>query len=363
VNSLVADTSHPAAVTAPLCGIVEGFYGQSWAWSERHQLPDFLQASGLNAYLYCPKADIYLRKHWRETWSDDTEAHLQTLGRRFASARVSWGVGLSPYALYDRYGPTERRALRARVEQLNQLGASLLAVLFDDMPGDRADLAPRQSEIVADVMDATAAARVLVCPTYYSTDPQLERYFGARPPAYWEDLGRLLPDEVDIFWTGPKVCSRSISAADLREIGAALRRPVTLWDNYPVNDGSRAWQHLYLGALPDREPALAAGVRGHFCNPMLQAQLSRLPLLGLALLYGNLQCSEEAWAERWYGPALAGLLLRDAACFAERGLAGMSAAEKSVLRSQYAALTHPAAREVVAWLDEVYRFDPACLTQ
>jgi len=364
--SLPQPSSAPDGPVPPssafLSGIVEGFYGTPWPWSVRLQYPTFLAAAGLNTYLYCPKSDPYLRKAWREPWPDSDQHHLRELARACAEQGIVWGVGLSPYALYQRYGPAERAALRQRILSLNGLGAPLLAILFDDMPGDLAALAQRQSDIVADVLAWTDAARVLMCPTYYSFDPVLQRFFGKQPDCYWEDLGRLLPSAVDILWTGNRVCSATIDAADVAAIAVRLGRPVTLWDNYPVNDGRSAWQHLYLLPLTGRSPALAHGLRGHLCNPMSQGLLSMMPLLGLAMLYGGVMTDLRAWTVRWLGADVAPLLLRDVDCFASEGLAQMAPALRERLRREYAACVSPAAAEVVAWLDEDYRFDPACLT-
>ena len=63
------------------------------------------------------------------------------------------------------------------------------------MPGDSSSLAQRQAEIVQDVQAWSDANHIIVCPTYYSFDPVLERFFGNRPDDYWEDLGRLLPPQ------------------------------------------------------------------------------------------------------------------------------------------------------------------------
>ena len=113
------------------------------------------------------------------------------------------------------------------------------------MPGDLQSLATRQAEIVADVCHWLPGVHVLVCPTYYSFDPVLEKYFGRMPLDYWSQLGRELPQDVGIFWTGNKVCSEAITVSDIEAIVQRLQRPVILWDNYPVNDGAVRSNFLY----------------------------------------------------------------------------------------------------------------------
>ena len=46
-------------------GIIEGFYGKPWTWAEREETIAFLAPHGYGFYLYAPKADPYLRRHWR----------------------------------------------------------------------------------------------------------------------------------------------------------------------------------------------------------------------------------------------------------------------------------------------------------
>lgn len=341
-----------------LRGVVEGFYGREWSWASRQSYAAFLSASGLNAYLYCPKGDPFLRKRWREPWPAQTNRSLVELAAAFRGLGLSWGVGLSPYALYADYDAGARQALRQRVSQLDDLGGNILAVLFDDMPGDCADLAARQVEIVGDIRAWSRAEQLLVCPTYYTPDPVLEQHFGPRPGDYWRDLGESLPADIDIFWTGNRVCADSIQPRDLADITAQLKRAPVLWDNYPVNDGARACKYLHLSPLHNRPPALAEAVRGHFCNPMNQAELSKYPLGGLAALYGAAVAS----IDDLYPAPLACLLVRDQALFEQRGLDEIEPDQRDALAREYDSVDHPAAREVVGWLRGEYAFDPACLT-
>lgn len=341
-----------------LTGVVEGFYGREWSWEARRSYAQFLQQTGLNSYLYCPKADPHLRKQWWQAWPDATETQLRALAQAYRQRHLNWGVGLSPYALYQDYSDPARKRLRNKLSRIDDLGGNLLAILFDDMPGDCPDLAARQSEILTDVQHWSACEHLLVCPTYYSFDPQLQRYFGARPEHYWSELGSGLPAELQIMWTGNEVCSATISAADITAISKHLGRKPVLWDNYPVNDGERASNFLHLTPLPGREAGLAQHIAGHFCNPMNQAQLSRYPLAGLAQLYGG----ASAAAEDFYSLELCRQLRTDQALFEESGLGGIAPAEREQLASVYAKIGDPAALEIADWLRGGYRFDPACLT-
>lgn len=344
-----------------LAGVVEGFYGRQWSPGDRRAYARLLPEMGLNAYLYCPKADPFLRRRWHRHWPAPQWRELGDLADQFQGRGVNFGVGLSPFELYRHYGQGERRQLRDKVRRLSELNSGLLALLFDDMPGDVPDLAERQAEIVSDVQSWVPDLRLLMCPTYYSRDPVLEKHFGPMPADYWPRLGALLPKAVDIFWTGNEVCSSHIDAGDLEELVGQFGRPLTLWDNYPVNDGALRSKYLFLDPLADREPALRGQLAGHFCNPMNQAWLSLPALRGLVSLYGDCQLPG-SWEERLLGAELWRCLQRDRELFRRAGLDGLEPVRREELAREYEGLPGPAAAEVAAWLRGEYRFDPACLT-
>ncbi|GAB5449885.1 MAG: beta-N-acetylglucosaminidase domain-containing protein [Halioglobus sp.] len=344
-----------------LTGVIEGFYGRDWSWESRQHYATYLKQLGLNTYLYCPKSDSCLRRTWHDSWPTAQRQQLEAVGRAYTSCGLNWGVGLSPYGLYLDYGSKAREQLRRKIDELGALGAPLLAVLFDDMPGDVEDLAERQAQIVNDIARWLPDTRLLVCPTYYSFDPVLERHFGAMPRDYWPELGRLLPVEVDIFWTGNRVCSEAIQSADIARIHELLGRAVTLWDNYPVNDGAIRSRYLYARALPERDRSMQPLLRGHLCNPMNQALLSLPALLGLAGLYES-GSGDEHTLSNWLGEAFWQRFRQDAAVFEDAGLDGIGEKRCRDLAAVYAQIDAPAAREVSDWLSGRYRFDPSCLT-
>jgi len=344
-----------------LSGVIEGFYGRMWPHETRLAYADYLLEAGLNTYIYCPKGDPYLRRNWREDWPGPAWQALLDLARAYASKGLNWGVGLSPVELYREYGVKQRQELRRKTDRLAQLSAPLVAILFDDMPGALPALARRQAEIVADICRWLPGVRVLACPTYYSYDPVLEQYFGKMPAGYWPELGALMPADVDIFWTGDRVCAESIDAAHLRSITDQLGRPVTLWDNYPVNDGAARSEFLFTAKLSHRDSAIRPYLRGHLCNPMNQGLLSLPALAGLSELYGSGGLGEEALA-RILMPATWAKLSRDRELFQREGLAGMEPQRRRRLALEYEELPGPAAREIAGWLRGEYAFDPACLT-
>ena len=344
-----------------LTGVIEGFYGRGWSYNARQAYAEYLATAGLNTCLYCPKEDPYLRKQWHQHWPAGEWQHLLDISATYRRQGLYWGVGLSPFALYRNYGASQRAQLRDKLARLAELDAPVLAVLFDDMPGEMAALASRQAEIISDVVNWMPAVRVMVCPTYYSFDPVLETHFGRMPANYWPQLGRELPAEVDVFWTGNQVCSAAIRVPDVSAINEQLGRRVILWDNYPVNDGAVRSNFLYCTPLSQRDPGLRTLLRGHLCNPMNQALLSLPALAGLASLYHE-GVEEPEWLERMLGILTWQQLRSDRADFAQLGLSGMGDERRKQLAAVYDALPGAAAQEVAGWLRGEYTFDPACLT-
>jgi hypothetical protein len=116
-----------------------------------------------------------------------------------------------------------------------------------------------------------------ICPSYYSEDALLERVFGQFEPEFLETLAQYLPPNIPCFWTGPSVVSKSITLAHVRRIAKKIKRPLLLWDNYPVNDLSMR-DELHLAPLTGRDPRLPECVYGYLNNPLLQEELSFIPL-------------------------------------------------------------------------------------
>ncbi len=343
----------------PELGIIEGFYGKPWSWEEREETIRFLAPHGYRFYMYAPKADAYLRRKWQEDHPGEVAGKLKTLSTTCRSASVRFGAGLSPYEAYNDFNDAARSALARKLSFLDDVGVDDLAILFDDMRGDTPDLARRQIEMVHWSLERTRATRVIVCPSYYSDDPVLDRVFGVRPKRYLEDLGAMLDPKVEIFWTGEEVISRQFSAGHIRRVAEQLQRKPVLWDNYPVNDGHRMSQYLHLRGFTGRPASLKDSIRAHGINPALQPTLFRIPALTLVESYrlGNDYSYGEAFrkaAKEVLGEKLGTLVREDILTLQDIGLDRLGEKEK-LLRERYTSVDHPGAREIIAWLDGAYR--------
>jgi hyaluronoglucosaminidase len=344
---------------APELGIIEGFFGRPYSWDERGDMVRALAPAGYGFYLYAPKADAHLRRRWREPYPEPTLEALAGFAGTCRGAGVRFGVGLSPYELFLGFDTAAKAALAAKLDQLASLGLDDLGVFFDDMRGDLPDLAARQAEIVHWIAERAGEARLIVCPTYYTDDPVLDRVFGQRPEGYLAELGRALDPAIELMWTGEEVCSREYSPGHLARVAEQMGRRPFLWDNYPVNDGPRMSRHLHLRAFTGRPAAIGPGLAAHGINTASQPVLSRIPALSLAESYRDGEAYEYGAAFRRaarqvLGAELAAAVEGNLLSLQDAGLGGIDEERRDRLRARFAAFDHPAAREIVAWLDGGY---------
>jgi hyaluronoglucosaminidase len=253
-------------------GIVEGFYGTPWTHQARLDAISFLAPRGMNAYVYAPKEDPKHRDQWRVPYDADETTKFRELAAHATAHDVRLGFSISPGLDVDYESATDRAILGDKLLGLAEDGVRWFLLLLDDIPL-RADLAPRQADLASALLQGMCSpypdATLTVCPT---------EYVGTRPSRYLSELSTRLPKEIDLFWTGPTVCSPEISAADARGWTKAVAgHRVLLWDNFPVNDALMT-NALHLGPYRGRDPELADMLGGVLCNPMTQAHASFVAL-------------------------------------------------------------------------------------
>jgi hyaluronoglucosaminidase len=350
-------------------GIIEGFFGRPWSWQTRQAYASFLKQNNYQYYIYAPKADRYLRRQWSEPWPTAEYVNLQQLGQVYQQAQVAWGIGLTPLEIHHNFDDQTNAKLDAKIRSINNLQPDILAILFDDMRGDFPRIAQIQADVTHRIMEQSTASSFIMCPTYYSTDPVLDRVFGDRPSLYLETLGQLLDPVVDIFWTGEQVCSTTYPATHLQEITAQLGRKPVIWDNYPVNDGAKLCKFLNLRPFGESAEHLETWTAGQAINPMNQAYLSQIPLMTLTARVGKASLQENRQENPLYsaacalgGEVFATYLVEDVAAFQDQGLERLSVGSKNELIDRYEPFQTAYSRELVDWLQGKYPFDPACLT-
>jgi hypothetical protein len=251
-----------------LRGIIEGFYGTPWTWSERQEVSAWCSDRGMDTYLYAPKSDPKHREAWREPYTPTELAEFEAF---VGAGHLRLGFALSPGLSIDHASSDDVDALVAKCGDLAAVGIDLFVLAVDDIP-PAPGLGTAHGRL-ADAMRDRLGGDLVVVPTDYTS---------TRPTAYLDDLVAALPDEVAVAWTGPTVVCDEITVAQAigRADAVGGRRPV-LWDNYPVNDAIMT-DRLFLGPLRGRSPELLDHLAGYVANPMVQAIPNLLPLASTA---------------------------------------------------------------------------------
>lgn len=292
--------------TFPRRGIVEGFFGPLWTMAHRRRLFAFGAARGMNTYLYAPKDDPYHRQRWRLPYPPKQWREITALIGSAQRYAIDFVYGFHPGEGLCFSDDRPVRTLLQKAQRFYDQGVRTFAVLFDDIPSRlthardrrqfRNSLARAEASWLAQIRDYQPNSwndiEWWICPSYYSPDPLLARVFGAFEADFLETLGEFLPPQVACMWTGPAVVSAHITLAHVQAVRRRMAHPLILWDNYPVNDLSMA-DELHIGPLIGRAPHLPQSVYGYLNNPLLQQELSFIPLA---------TCFDYAYKPRMYRP-------------------------------------------------------------
>lgn len=345
-------------------GIIEGFYGQRYSAQERSYLFNFCAQHGYRFYIYAPKEDAQLRDKWQEPISADYRHSLSTMAQAAHAQGLDFGVALSPMNLTANF-QKQRATLEQQVKELCACSqCEIFCLLFDDMVKDSEDVGKAQNEIIKTVEDLLPAhvQHFIICPSYYCDDPILERLFGSCPDTYFSDLTAGLPERVEIFWTGDKVLSEDITPEYIDQVTKRLGRKPFIWDNYPVNDGKKSCDFLFLGKFKGRTN-LQGHVTGHAVNPMVQPLLSTLAEVTLPLIYAgaspeDINAAHLNQARKLFGPATALIIKYDNFNLLTKvGLSKLSAQDKARFLEFCAMDDRPALQELADFIHGSKRFD------
>ncbi len=284
-------------------GALEGFYGTFYTFEQRTGLIRFLGQQGFTSYLYGPKNDRYHRAQWRAPYPQRYMAQFQQTVQIAREAGISFGYALSPGATISYHAADDFDCLTAKLSAFYEIGVRQFSLFLDDIDpqfADSADAAHYSSyaEAQADLCNRTLAwlqaldqaCTLSMCPTDYHGAPP----FGD----YLQQLGAKLNKAIDVFYTGPQICSTTISRSDVEAFARAAGRRPLIWDNYPVNDLAMQ-PELHIGPLRGRQPDLLEGVAGVYANLMLQSEASKIPLVTIGAYLDDAAAYEpdEAWQQ------------------------------------------------------------------
>ncbi|MGC8668650.1 MAG: beta-N-acetylglucosaminidase domain-containing protein [Chthonomonadales bacterium] len=271
----------------PIRGI-KGLWWQGDA-NYRRALP-WLAQHHLNFLMLCYTSFPESSWKWRDAYTPEEIRSFHALSKQarrlgvHLCLAINPGIWSRPPLVYS--SKADFDCALAKVRQAHAAGIHWFALCLDDInqtlqPPDRRQYGTLQAAQVSFVnrlwhgmQDLVPKPNLIFCPSAYTTaDAQAHR-------DYIEAIGAGVDPAVRIFWTGPVVCSPSITAADARRFAKWIRRKPFVWDNYPVND-MFPWRPL-LAPVKGRSRDLASEVSGYLANPMKQWFASTLPLTSLA---------------------------------------------------------------------------------
>jgi len=279
-------------------GVIEGFYGRPFSHEERVALLRFVGERGFNCYVYAPKNDPFHRERWREPYPTAELDRFATLAATGTAHGVRLMYAIAPGLTYDAREPRDFELLEAKIRDVIGAGAGGIALLFDDLTADSTTLDPQvQAELIAQTAELVGtidrALTFWFIGNFYCGDVAELRagtgfwsaLYDRRAEDYFAAYDACVPATVPIMWTGPAVFSGNVTAQDTAEFRALVRRPVVLWDNFPVNDALRG--QIFLGPYVGREPGAFAELHGVVLNLMSQPSANRIPLATAAEFFAD----------------------------------------------------------------------------
>ncbi len=270
-----------------LFGIVEGFFSSPlplWSNSERISIIQLLaeQPSLINAYLYCPKNDVYVTSEWATLYTQKNIKPIIKAARLCSRTNINFYYGLNPTLtdFSERSSKNTARKIIKKLEQLRTLGIDSFCLLFDDIPFAYNILADEKS-----IRDAQAgAAQAIIANVVYDwlgNKPGAllvcsSEYFFTRKTKFLEAFDSTLKKDIPVLWTGSGVYEKNLGSSTVvaAQNSIAAERPLIWWNNYPVNDCEHIPGTFHFGAFNGPPIKAFQKLDGIFVNPMREAMLN-----------------------------------------------------------------------------------------
>ena len=285
-----------------LRGFIEGYYGIPWSTEDRASLMKFGGEYKMNTYIFAPKDDPYHNQRWRDLYPEEELQKLAELVKvgKETKTQFTWSIhpfmnnkineagapvdsskpelGVIPEEAYQK----DLEIIKAKFDQLYSIGVRQFGVAADDIQGrfNPAFHSRVMEDLLAWGNEKDEHVELIFVPTVYTG---MYMGWGAK---YVREIGRLMPKEVHIMWTGESVLGRVtqetvdnfIKYTSTPEEGVEGRNPF-FWLNWPVNDINNKRLILSPATVID------SGVKnldGIVTNPMQQAEASKISLFSIA---------------------------------------------------------------------------------
>ncbi len=270
---------------------IRGIKGLWWDGTDKYRaaLP-WVADHGMNFLMFCYSSYPASGKDWRSDYAAQQLADFRELAavaeKRHVELCLSFNPGIwsKPPLTYSSEG--DFAIAWNKVKTIHTTGIHSFALCLDDIntklqPEDEKRFGSLEkcqvyfvNHLWQQMQTLSPKPRLIFCPSAYTTG-EMQKHL-----AYARTIGAEMDPGIDMFWTGPSVCSATITKADAEQVAAWLHRKPIVWDNYPVND-MFPWRPL-LAPVKGRSTDLGDAVAGIMANPMKQWLASALPLATLA---------------------------------------------------------------------------------
>jgi hypothetical protein len=280
----------------PIRGVIEGFYGPPWSTADRISQFVFDGALKMNAYVYSPKDDPYLRAQWRDPYPPAQVAVIKELVDAASANHVTFTYALSPGLSICYSSASDRSSLITKLQSIWDIGVRAFAIPFDDINDSHWNCAADQTAFgppnAADAAQAQVHVLNAVQQDFIGTHPgaaPLEfvptEYYNTTSSPYKQVIASTLDPKVITEWTGDGVVVPQITGAQAQAARQVFGHPILVWDNYPVND--YATGRLFMGPYSGRSADLAQYLAGITANPMIEEEASKVALYGAGAYFWN----------------------------------------------------------------------------
>ena len=260
--------------TTTLRGTIEGFYGNPWSHQNRKDQFDFYARNKMNIYVYGPKDDPYHHSRWWEPYPADKAAELKELIDMAHANKVRFVWAMHPSNSIE--SDSDKQKALDKFQMMYDLGVRDFGIFFDDIDAKSVQAQIDYLNFLTDKFVKTHkdVNPLVMCPTQYNS-----AFAGWNPEPYLRPLGKGLYPEIEVMWTGPRVCNM-IDTETCKWFTDATGRKAFIWLNYPVND--YGGHSLLMGPVVGNDPAISQMVSAFCSNPMQYAEASKVALYGLA---------------------------------------------------------------------------------
>lgn len=266
-------------------GFIEGFYGKPWDEQDRLSILKLMSQNHMNTYYYGPKDDPYHREKWDILYPENEIKKLKKLFDFTKEIFLNFYFCIAPGLTVCYSDELQYNKLLQKIHQLYEIGIKNFGLFLDDIPErfqhetDKAKFSSLVdahvfyiNKVYSDLKKIDDTINLTVCPYQYN---------GYGNEEYISTLGKGLPQDVSIFFTGYNICSQELTVREAKIFSKNTLHKPLYWDNFPVND-AEMFMEMHIGPITGRDANLHKYSEGIISNVMEYANSSKISLLTIA---------------------------------------------------------------------------------